>query len=57
MAETPTMSSDEKTRIVLERLSLYGPNPSMELVQQLMAEADEDIRKARAHELNTHYRS
>ncbi|CAH2293017.1 Hypothetical predicted protein, partial [Pelobates cultripes] len=50
MAEAPTTTGDEKTRIVQERLSLYGPNPSME--QQLMEEADEDIQKARAHELS-----
>ncbi|CAH2278592.1 Hypothetical predicted protein, partial [Pelobates cultripes] len=52
MAEAPTTTGNAKTRIVQERLSLYGPNPSMELVQQLMAEADEDIQKARAHELS-----
>ncbi|CAH2218625.1 Hypothetical predicted protein, partial [Pelobates cultripes] len=51
MAEAPTTTGDEKTRIVRERLSLYGLNPSIELVQQLMAEADEDIQKARDHEL------
>ncbi|CAH2317124.1 Hypothetical predicted protein [Pelobates cultripes] len=52
MAEAPMTAGDEKTRIVQGRLSLYGPNPSIELVQQLMAEADEDIQKARAHELS-----
>ncbi|CAH2324760.1 Hypothetical predicted protein [Pelobates cultripes] len=46
------MAGDEKTKIVRERLFLYGPNPSPELVQQLMAEADADIQAARAHKLS-----
>ncbi|CAH2327664.1 71 kDa [Pelobates cultripes] len=52
MAEPTVIPSDEKTRIVRERLPLYGPNTSAELVQQLMAEAEADIQRARAHELN-----
>ncbi|CAH2319378.1 Hypothetical predicted protein, partial [Pelobates cultripes] len=52
MAEPTVTPSDEKIRIVRERLPLYGPNPSVELVQQLMAEAEADIQRARAHELN-----
>ncbi|CAH2284473.1 Hypothetical predicted protein [Pelobates cultripes] len=56
MTEPTVMPSDKKTRIVRERLPLYGPNPSVELVQQLMAEAEAeaeaDTQRARPHELS-----
>ncbi|CAH2322204.1 Hypothetical predicted protein [Pelobates cultripes] len=52
MTETPMSASEEKNQIVRERLSWFGLNPTVELIQQTMAQVDVEIREARAHEMN-----
>ncbi|CAH2223583.1 Hypothetical predicted protein, partial [Pelobates cultripes] len=59
MADAPTTTGDEKTRIVCERLAFFRPNPSIELVQQTIAQVKAEMQEARAkrqanreHELN-----
>ncbi|CAH2276815.1 Hypothetical predicted protein, partial [Pelobates cultripes] len=59
MADAPTTAGDEKTRIVRERFAFLGPNSSIELVQQTLAQVEAEMQLARAerqadreHELN-----
>ncbi|CAH2251377.1 Hypothetical predicted protein, partial [Pelobates cultripes] len=42
---------DELQRIVQQRLALYGPNTSAELVTQLFKAAMEEAREKRAYQL------
>ncbi|CAH2272495.1 Hypothetical predicted protein, partial [Pelobates cultripes] len=52
MTEALMSVSKVKNRIVGERLSWFSLNPTMELIQQTMAQVDVEIRKARAHKLS-----
>ncbi|CAH2281719.1 Hypothetical predicted protein [Pelobates cultripes] len=51
VAEPRVPPRDEKTRIVREKLLLFGPNPSEERIIQIMAYIDAEIQAAKEYEI------
>ncbi|CAH2323768.1 Hypothetical predicted protein, partial [Pelobates cultripes] len=50
-ANSPNGEEDEIQRIVQGRLALYGPNPPVEVVTQLLNAAMEEARDKRAYHI------
>ncbi|CAH2221667.1 Hypothetical predicted protein [Pelobates cultripes] len=50
-ANSPNGQEDEIQRIVQRRLTLYGPNPPVELVTQFLNAVKEEAREKRAYHL------